>query len=116
MAVNLYFNGEQFPLYKDGYNLSMQTKEVRKETEAGTIIRDIKRTNVPNLQVSCPVNEEWYQKLNTYGGMASITVSYFSPVSLTVSSFDGFLDNVKFDLIKDRIKTHWKASFEVKAY
>ena len=116
-SVELWFDSDQFPLYKDTYSLTIQNKETRNETEAGTVIRDIKRTGVPHLSVSCPVSDTWYQKLNTVSGTSSVTIKYLSPTTLAMATFSGFLDNLKFDLITDNTSArYWKASFEVTAY
>ena len=116
-AVELWFDSDKFPLYKDTYSLTIQNKETQNVTEAGTIIRDVKRLGVPHLSVSCPVNDTWYQKLNTVNGTSSVTIKYLSPTSLTLATFSGFVENLKFDLIVDNTSArYWKASFEVTAY
>lgn len=115
-SVKLKFGSDEFPLYKGSYSLSMQNKETVNETEAGTLIRDIKRAGVPHLSVSSPVDNTWYQKLSTYADDTSITFSYYDPVSLTEQTFSGFMQNLKFDLVADLANTHWNASFEITAY
>ena len=115
-SIQLWFDTEQFPLYKDGYTLSIQNKEVRNETEAGTIIRDVKRLGVPHLSVSCPVDETWYKKLLSVNNTATVTVKYFDPSVLALATFSGFVENLSFDLITNHTKSYWKATFEVTAY
>ena len=115
-SVELKFGSDTFPLYKGSYSLSITNKETVNETEAGTLIRDIKRTNVPKLSVSQPIEEAWYQTLSTYNDDTSITFSYYDPVTLTAQTFSGFMQNLKFDLVADLTKTHWNASFDIVAY
>ena len=115
-SVKLLFGSEEFPLYKGSYSLSIQNKETVNETEAGTVIRDIKRTAVPHLTVSSPVDDTWYQKLRQYDDDSSITFSFFDPNTLTAQTFSGFMQNLKFDLVADLTKTHWNASFEITAF
>lgn len=115
-SVEIYFGSDKFPLYKGSYSLSIQNKETVNETEAGTIIRDIKRTNVPHISVSSPVDDTWYQKLFQYNDDTSITFSYFDPNTLSAKTFSGFMQNLKFDLVADLTKTHWNASFEITAF
>lgn len=115
-SVQLLFGLDEFPLYKGSYSLSIQNKETVNETEAGTVIRDIKRTGVPHLSVSSPVDDTWYQKLTQYSDDSSITFSYFDPNTLSSQTFSGFMQNLKFDLVADLTKTHWNASFEITAF
>ena len=118
MKIELYFGAEQFPLYKDSYKFKPLNVETINKTEAGTKIRDIKRLGVPHLSVSQIVSDTWYQKLYDYysQGMA-ITFKYYDPHSLTLKTFDGFLEDLEFDLIRsDSTSTDWQVSFEVTAY
>lgn len=115
--VRLLFNNTEFPLYKDSYSLTFQNKESKNETEAGTVIRDIKRMGVPHLSISQTVNNTWYQKLFQYSiSGAALTVSYYDPNTLTEKTFSGFIENLSYNLAIDRSKTYWKVSFEVTAY
>lgn len=116
--VKLKFDTEYFPLTKGTYNLSLQNKENVKETEAGTLQRDIKRLGVPHLSVTSTVDSTWYQKLQGYYVAGTkVTIKYFSPATLAEASFDGFIQNLTFNLLKDNgTKTYWEASFEVTAY
>ncbi len=115
--VALYFGNEEFPLYKDSYSLAIENKETQNETEAGTIIRDIKRLGVPHLSISQAIDDTWYKKLFDYdtSGVA-LTISYYDPSTRAQATFSGFIENLKFDLVADNTSTYWKASFEVKAY
>lgn len=115
-SVKILFGADEFPLYKGSYSLSMLNKETINETEAGTIIRDVKRVGVPKLSISSPVDDTWYQKLSTYGDDSDITFSFYDPVTLQAKTFSGFMQNLKFDLVADLSKTHWNASFEITAY
>ena len=115
-SVKLIFGSDEFPLYKGSYSLSIQNKETVNETEAGTLIRDVKRTGVPKLSISSPIDDTWYQKLYQYSDDTSITFSYFDPNTLTSQTFSGFMQNLKFDLVADLVKTHWNASFEIVAF
>lgn len=116
--IKLKFDTEYFPLTKGSYTLNLQNKETKNETEAGTIIRDIKRAGVPHLSVSSSVDNTWYQKLQGYFVSGSkITVYYYSPVTLAEASFDGFIENLTFNLVKDNgTSPRWEASFEVTSY
>lgn len=116
--VKLKFDTDYFPLTKGSYNLSLQNKETVKETEAGTIQRDIKRLGVPHLSVSSTINSTWYQKIQQYYVTGqSVTISYYSPVTLAEATFDGFIQNLSYDLKKDNgTETYWDVSFEVTAY
>ena len=115
-SVELWFGTDQFPLNKGSYELSMLNEDKKNKTEAGTVIRDIQRLNVPHLSVSSVVDESWFQKLTTANGNASVTVSYFSPVTLAVATFDGFVENLKYSLKADLSESYWDVSFEVTAY
>lgn len=116
--VKLKFDTDYFPLNKGSYNLTLQNKETVKETEAGTIQRDIKRLGVPHLSVSSTIDSTWYQKIQQYSVTGqSVTISYYSPVTLAEATFDGFIQNLSFELIKDNgTETYWDVSFEVTAY
>lgn len=118
MNVELKFGADNFPLYKDSFNLTIQNKETVNETEAGTLVRDIKRLGVPHITVSQTIEQSWYQKLfQHYTTGQKVTISYFSPSTLAEATFDGFIQNLKYDLIKDNgTTTYWKVSFEVTAY
>lgn len=115
--VKILFDNTEFPLYKDSYTLAIQNKENKKETEAGTIIRDIKRMGVPHLSISQTVNDIWYQKLcQYYTSGNAITISYYDPITLAVKTFSGFIENLSYNLIVSRSKNYWKVSFEVTSY
>ncbi len=116
--VKLGFATDYFPLTKGSYELTLQNKETVKETEAGTLQRDIKRLGVPHLSVSSTVNDTWYQKLQQYYVTGqSVTISYYSPATLAEATFDGFIQNLRYALKKDNgTETDWDVSFEVTAY
>ena len=116
--VKLKFDTEYFPLTKGTYNLALSNKETVNETEAGTLQREIKRLGVPHLSVTSTVDSTWYQKLQTYFTKGSkVVISYYSPATLAEATFDGFIQNLTFNLLKDNgTKTYWEASFEVTAY
>ena len=116
--VKLKFDTDYFPLTKGTYNLTLSNKETVNETEAGTLQREIKRLGVPHLSVSSTVNSTWYQKLQSYFVKGSkVTVAYYSPVTLAEATFDGFIQNLTYNLIKDNgTETYWDVSFEVTAY
>ena len=118
MKIELYFGAEQFPLYKDSYKFKPLNVETINETEAGTKIRDIKRLGVPHLSVSQIVSDTWYQKLYDYNSHGTaITYKYYDPHTLSLKTFDGFLEDLDFDLIRsDSTSTDWQVSFEVTAY
>ena len=116
--LKLNFSTEYFPLTKGSYSLSLQNKEVINETEAGTLIRDIKRLGVPHISVSSTIDDTWFQKLQGYyvSGTA-VTIYYLNPATLAEASFDGFIQNLTYNAIKDNgTKTYWDVSFEVTAY
>lgn len=116
-SVVLYFGSDQFPLYKGSYSLSILNKESESETEAGTIVRDIKRLGVPQISVSQTVTQAWYQTLyNYYVTGAAVTITYFSPATLAQATFSGYIKDLKFNLINDTSTTDWDVSFEVKSY
>lgn len=116
--IKLKFDTEYFPLTKGSYNLTPQNKETVNETEAGTIIRDIKRLGVPHLSVTSTVDSTWYKKLYEYYTKGSkVTVGYFSPETLAEATFDGFIQNLSLNAIKDNgTTTYWDVSFEVTSY
>ena len=116
--LKLKFNTEYFPLTKGSYTLSLLNKETIKETEAGTIQRDIKRLGVPHISVSSTIDDTWFQKIQGYyvSGTA-LTIYYLDPATLAEASFDGFIQNLTYNAIKDNgTKTFWDVSFEVTAY
>ena len=115
-SIELWFDTDKFPLKKDSYEVSFHNEDKQNKTEAGTIIRDVQRFNVPHLSVSCAVDDTWYQLLHSYNGQGTVTIKYFSPATLSAQTFDGFIENLKFSLVSDLTKTYWKASFEVTAY
>ena len=116
--LKLKFDSEYFPLTKGSYVLSLQNKETINETEAGTIIRDIKRLGVPHISVSSTIDDTWFQKLQGYfASGSSLTIYYLNPATLAEANFDGFIQNLTYTAIKDNgTKTFWDVSFEVIAY
>ena len=118
MKVEIWFNTEEFPLFKDSYKFKPVNVETINETEAGTKIRDIKRLGVPHISISQIVDDTWYQKLFDYfASGSSITVKYYDPHTLTQKTYSAFLEDLDFELIKDDgTSTEWQVSFEVTAY
>lgn len=116
--VKLGFSTDYFPLTKGSYNLTLQNKEIVNETEAGTLIRDIKRLGVPHLSVTSTIKDDWFKKIQDYYVTGqSVTISYYSPVTLAEATFDGFIQNLSYELLKDNgTETYWDVSFEVTAY
>jgi hypothetical protein len=116
--IKLKFDTEYFPLTKGSYNLTLQNKETVNETEAGTLIRDIKRLGVPHLSISSTIDSTWLQKLQGYYTKGSaVKVYYFSPSTLAEDNYDGFIQNLSFNLLKDNgTTTYWDVTFEVTAY
>lgn len=116
-SIKLYFNSVEFPLYKDSYNLNILNKETERETEGGTIIRDIKRLGVPEITISQTIDQSWYQKIyNYYATNTPLTVSFFSPSTLAQATFTGYLKDLKYSPVVDNGTTYWKVSFKVKSY
>ena len=118
MKIKLKFDTEYFPLTKGSYSLTLKNKEIINETEAGTIIRDIKRLGVPQLSVSSTIDSTWFQKLQSYYATGSaLTIAYFSPVTLAEDTYSGFISSLSYSLKKDDgTNTYWDVSFEVTAY
>ena len=116
--IKLKFDTEYFPLTKGSYSLTIQNKETVNETEAGTLIRDIKRLGVPHISVSSTIDSTWFQKVYThYTKGSKVTIAFFSPSTLAEATFDGFIQNLTYNLIKDDgTTTYWDVSFEVTAY
>lgn len=116
--LKLKFDTEYFPLTKGSYSLNLQNKETLNETEAGTIVRDIKRLGVPHISVTSTIDDTWFQKLQGYYASGSaVTIYYLNPATLAEASFSGFLQNLTYNAIKDNgTKTYWEVSFEVTAY
>ena len=116
--IKLKFDTEYFPLTKSSYSLTIQNKETVNETEAGTLIRDIKRLGVPHISVSSTIDSTWFQKVYThYTKGSKVTIAFFSPSTLAEATFDGFIQNLTYNLIKDDgTTTYWDVSFEVTAY
>lgn len=116
--LKLKFDTEYFPLTKGNYALNLQNKETINETEAGTIVRDVKRLGVPHISVSSTIDDTWFQKLQGYyvSGTA-LTIYYLNPATLAEDNFSGFIQNLTYNAIKDNgTKTYWDVSFEVTAY
>lgn len=116
--LKLKFDTEYFPLTKGSYSFAPQNKETINETEAGTLIRDIKRLGVPHISVSSTVDDTWFQKLyNYYTSGSEITVYHLSPSTLVEASFSGFIQNLTYNAIVDNgTNVYWDVSFEVTAY
>jgi len=116
--VKLKFGTDYFPLTKGTYELTLQNKESVNETEAGTLVRDIRRLGVPHLSISSTINSTWYQKIQQYYVTGqSVTIAYYSPATLAEATFDGFIQNLRYSLIRDNgTETYWDVSFEVTAY
>ena len=108
--IKLKFDTEYFPLTKGSYKLDLQNKETVNETEAGTLIRDI--------TVTSTIDSTWLQKLQGYYVKGSaVKIYYFSPATLAEDNYDGFIQNLSFNLLKDNgTTTYWDVSFEVTAY
>ena len=116
--VKLKFGTDYFPLTKGTYELTLQNKESVNETEAGILVRDIRRLGVPHLSISSTINSTWYQKIQQYYVTGqSVTIAYYSPATLAEATFDGFIQNLRYSLIRDNgTETYWDVSFEVTAY
>lgn len=116
--LKLKFDTEYFPLTKGSYTLALENKETIKETEAGTLQRDIKRLGVPHISVTSTIDDTWFQKLQGYYVSGSaITIYFLNPATLTEDSFSGFIQNLSYEAIKDNgTKTYWNVTFEVLAY
>jgi hypothetical protein len=116
--VKLGFSTDYFPLTKGSYTLTLQNKETVNETEAGTLVRDVKRLGVPHLSVTSTIDDTWFQKIQEYYVTGqSVTISFYSPVTLAEATFDGFIQNLSYELLKDNgSATYWDVSFEVTAY
>ena len=116
--ITLKFNSEYFPLTKGSFQNSPQNKQKINETEAGTLIREIKRLGVPHLSVTSTIDDTWYQKINNYFVSATaLTVYFYDPSTLSEGDFSGFIENLTLNAKKDNgTSTYWDVSFEVTAY
>lgn len=118
MKIVLKLDADYFPLTKGSFAVDIQNKEVVKETEAGTLQRDIKRLGVPHISVSSTIDDTWFQKIfDYYTSGDEITVTYYSPATLTEQTFSGFIQNLKYAARKDHgTSTTWDVSFEVTSF
>lgn len=121
MNIKLYISGSEVTLNKGSYTLSFINKQTTNETEAGTIIRDIKRLGIPHLAINMPANESEYSAFYTaYLSNASVKVKYYNPATKTLTEFDGFLENFSSELVVEVLEglgdTEWNLSFEITSH
>lgn len=74
----LMFGEESVPVSSDhDYNVNMGDYGTANQTEAGSYIRDLVKSNIPSISVSMTVSDTWLTKLYTYNEARSITVTYY---------------------------------------
>lgn len=74
----LTFDGASVPVSSDkDYSVNFDDYGTSNQTEAGTYIRDLVKSNIPSISVSMAVSDTWLAKLYAYNGKSSITVNYY---------------------------------------
>lgn len=64
-----------------GYVLNLSDYEKTSSTEAGTKVREVTRTNIPNISVTLECDVEMLTEMRSYKSMPSVSVKYFDPVA-----------------------------------
>lgn len=74
----LLFDNEAVPVSSDkDYNVNPADYDKVNQTEAGTYVRDLIKSNFPSISVSMTVSDSWLGKLYVYKAKRSITVQYY---------------------------------------
>ena len=74
----LIFDGTPIPVSSDqNYNVNHGDYGSANQTEAGTYIRDIVKSNIPAISVSMTVSDDWLDRLYMYNAKRSISVTYY---------------------------------------
>ena len=88
-----------------------------KQTEAGTIQRDVVRQGVVDISVSFTVTAVWLKKLTVYSKKNKLTVQYFDTDTLSLKETEMYIDDFKAKLEKDTsYKGLWSVSFSLKEF
>lgn len=116
--IQLFFGLTEITVNKDSYKMDFLNKQTVRETEAGTLTRDIKRLGVPQISISMPANGSEYATIySSYVSGSSTTVTYFNPGTGTTDTFDGFVEDLSADLVSDSFgsgyDTEWNISFKI---
>lgn len=114
----LVFDGMPLPL-PDSYEVSMEDVEVdsERETEAGTMQRDVVRLGVVSISVSFSVSPKWLKLLTGFKKKEKIGVKYFDTETLESKKAEMFIDGYKAGLVKDTsYKELWRVSFTLREF
>ena len=116
--IQLKFGLTDIDINKDSYKLDFLNKQTIRETEAGTLTRDIKRMGVPHISVSMPANDSEYATIySTYISGSAVQVTYYNPGAGASDTFDGFVENLTANLVSDAQgsgeDSEWNISFEI---
>ena len=110
----------EIPLTKGGYKECPQVVEERNETEAGTIHRDITRTDRKHLEISSiTVDNDVKAYLDVCACSDELTVKYFSEATETLVEKTMFLDPTSYSadlIVENGINRFYTVSFTLEEF
>lgn len=120
MAYIQYLIFDEVPLpLPDTYSMDLRDIEtdVGKETEAGTIQRDVVRTGVITITLSFSVSSSWLKQLTAYTKQSKIAVQYFDPEVLELKQAEMYISDFQAKLKKDTsYKGLWTVAFTLNEF
>lgn len=119
MNIQLFLDNVEIPLTMGSYREVPQVVEERNETEAGTIHRDITRTDRKHLEVSTTVDNDIKAYLDVIACTDSTTAKYFSESTEALVEKTMFLDPETYstDLIMENgINRFYNVSFNLEEF
>lgn len=100
-----------------GYTLSLSDYDRTDQTEAGTVIREVTRIDIPSISVSFDCDVEMMKEMRSYKNKASLQVKYFDVLSNSddgLSSTKMYITNYKEVMLADTNDGGiWRVTFDL---
>lgn len=96
-----------------GYTLNLKDYDRKDTTEAGTVVREVTRLDIPSISVTLECDVEMLKEIRGYKSKSSVAVNYFSPstgLSLDTMYVDGYKETMLADTEDGGI---WKVEFNL---
>lgn len=96
-----------------GYTLNLTDYDRKNTTEAGTVVREVTRLDIPSISVTLECDAEMLKEMRGYKSKSSVAVNYFNPstgLSLDTMYVDGYKETMLADTEDGGI---WKVEFNL---
>lgn len=112
--IRLYLEGIELELTNDTYSESLSNVDFRKTSEAGTTLRSVTRTGIPNLSIAYKCIDTELVKLKALSKRSSLIAKVYDEATDTLKDWKCYMDSFQSDLlVEDEHHRNYSVSFKL---